>query len=91
MIHSWEIFILLHQLFLEADLISNLIMSNILKHQFLSSTQFYALQKKYVFSAINTIYKIYRNRLLDESKARETVEVSGDGRVQCQILHLILL
>ena len=52
---------------------------NILKH-FLSSTQFYALQKKYVFPAINKIYKKYRNRLFDESKARETVEVSGDGR-----------
>ena len=50
--------------------------SNILTLQFLS----YALQKKYISSAINKIYKIYRNRLLDESKARETVEVSGDGR-----------
>ena len=50
------------------------LMSNILK------LQFYPLQKKYVFPAINKIYKIYRNRLLDESKARETVEVSGDGR-----------
>ena len=54
--------------------------SNILKLQLLSSTQFYALQKKYVFPAINKIYKIYRNRLLDESKARETIEVRGDGR-----------
>ena len=61
--------------------------SNILKLQFLSFTQFYALQKKYIFPAINKIYKIYRNHLLDESKARETVEVSGDDRCNTPIYN----
>ena len=38
--------------------------------------------RKNMFSLrlIKFIRYIYRNRLLDESKARETVEVSGDGK-----------
>ena len=53
---------------------------NILNLQFLSSTQFYFLQKRYVFPAINIIYKSHRNRLFQESQDDEKLDVSGDGR-----------
>ena len=53
---------------------------NILNLQFLSSTQFCFLQKRYVFPAINIIYKSYRNRLFQESQDDEKLDASGDGR-----------
>ena len=54
--------------------------ANILKLQIMSSPTFYALQKKIVFPVINSVYRKYRDSLIDKCNERGAVEVSGDGR-----------
>ena len=54
--------------------------ANVLKLQFMSKASFYELQNRYVFPVINTIYKRYRNSLIEQCREKGTVDVSGDAR-----------
>ena len=46
----------------------------------MSERSFFALQKKYVYPTINFTYKSYQKCFVDESKSRQNIEVSGNGR-----------
>ena len=54
--------------------------ANVMKLQSMSERSFFALQKKYVYLTINFTYKSYQKCLIYESKSRQNIEVSGDGR-----------
>ena len=54
--------------------------ANVMKLQSMSERSFLALRRKYVYPTINFTYKSYLKCLIDESKSRQNIEVSGDGR-----------
>ena len=41
-------------------------MANILLLQMIKERTFYAIQEKYIFGAVNKVYKVYRNLLLHQ-------------------------
>ena len=54
-------------------------MANILLLQMIKERTFYAIQEKYIFGAVNKVYKVYRNLLLHQF-IDKPAKLGGDGR-----------
>ena len=54
-------------------------MANILLLQMIKERTFYAIQEKYIFGAVNKVYKVYRN-LLQHQFIDKPAKLGGDGR-----------
>ena len=54
-------------------------MAHCLKLQIFSNRTLYALQNKYIYGAVNNIYKEYRSRIFNQH-CGSSLRLSGDGR-----------
>ena len=55
-------------------------MADVFRLQITSDSSFYELQNKYIFGAINKVYKLSRSNIISGCIVKKSVNLSGDGR-----------